>query len=79
MQAIETTAVFDKDGKLIIADMPALKNKKVKLLLLINEEDTKEFYDLSLHGLSKAYSENEPEYNYSQIKEANTLYKHAGK
>ena len=80
MQAIETRAVFDKDGKLIIEDLPAIKNKKVKLLFLINEEDdANEFYDLSLQGLSKAYSNDEPEYNSSLIKEPNPLYKNAGK
>jgi hypothetical protein len=32
MQAFETSAVFDKKGKLIIEDMPLIKDKKVKLL-----------------------------------------------
>lgn len=82
MQAIETHAVFDKDGKLINEDMPAIKNKKVKLLFLINEDDrANEFYDLSLHGLSKACSNDEPEYDLSLIKEKepNPLYKNARK
>lgn len=80
MQAIETSAVFDKDGKLIIADLPAIKNKKVKLLFLIDEaEGANKFYDLSLNGLSKAYSDDEPEYDASLIKEPNPFYKNAGK
>lgn len=80
MQAIETCAVFDKEGKLIIEDMPVIKNKKVKLLFLIDEDEGKnEYYDLSLHGLSKAYSNDEPEYTSSLIKEPNPLYKNARK
>jgi hypothetical protein len=80
MQAFETSAVFDKKGKLIIEDMPLIKDKKVKLLFLIDEEDdSNEFYDLSIQGLSKAYSDDEPEYDFSMIKEPNALYKNKGK
>jgi hypothetical protein len=80
MQAFETSAVFDKKGKLIIEDMPLIKDKKVKLLFLIDEEDdSNEFYDLSIQGLSKAYSDDEPEYDFYMIKEPNPLYKNEGK
>ncbi len=76
MKAIETSAVFDENGHIILDDIPAIKNKKVKLLILIDEEDTQnEFYDLSIQGLSKAYSIDEPEYNMSSIKEPNPEYK----
>ncbi len=72
MKAIETSAVFDENGHIILDDIPAIKNKKVKLLILIDEEDTQnEFYDLSIQGLSKAYSIDEHEYNMSSIKEPN--------
>lgn len=80
MQAFETSAVFDKKGKLTIEDMPSIKDKKVKLLFLIDEEDdSNEFYDLSMKGLSKAYSDDEPGYDFSMIKEPNPLYKNAGR
>ncbi|MEO6456642.1 MAG: hypothetical protein ABIN97_21385 [Ginsengibacter sp.] len=76
MKAIETSAVFDENGHMILDDMPDIKNKKVKLLILIDEEDSKnEFYDLSMQGLSKAYSTDEPEYNQSFVKEPNPEYK----
>jgi len=76
MKAIETSAIFDENGHIILDDMPDIKNKKVKLLILIDEEDSKnEFYDLSIQGLSKAYSTDEPEYDQSLVKEPNPEYK----
>ncbi|MEO6330275.1 MAG: hypothetical protein ABIO55_15180 [Ginsengibacter sp.] len=79
MRAIETSAVFDEHGHIILENMPSIKNKKVKLLILIDEEDTKEeFYNLSMQGLSKAYSIDEPEYDQSLIKEPNPEYKNEG-
>ncbi|HEY8689865.1 MAG TPA: hypothetical protein VIM07_11575 [Chitinophagaceae bacterium] len=76
MRAIETSAAFDENGHIILDDIPAIKNKKVKLLILIDEEDTNnEFYDLSMQGLSKAYSVDEPEYDQSVVKEPNPEYK----
>lgn len=76
MKAIETKAEFDENGHIILDEMPDIKNKKVKLLILIDEEDLKnEFYDLSMQGLSKAYSIDEPEYNQSSVKEPNPEYK----
>lgn len=76
MKAIETSASFDENGHIILNDIPEIKNKKVKLLTLIDEEDSKnEFYDLSMQGLSKAYSTEEPEYHPSLVKEPNPGYK----
>ncbi len=80
MKAIETSAAFDENGHIILDDMPDIKNKKVKLLILIDEEDSRnEFYDLSLQGLSKAYSTDEAEYNQSLVKEPNPEYKNEGR
>ena len=73
MRAIERLAEFDAKGNFIIHNPPALKNKKVKLLILIEDEEN-EFYDLSMAGLSKAYSEDEPDYDVSMIKEPNPDY-----
>ncbi|MEP6465461.1 MAG: hypothetical protein ABJB05_04115 [Parafilimonas sp.] len=74
MKAIETYAVFDDDGNMIIENLPVIKNKKVKLLILINEESDKEFYDLSAQGLYMAYSTEEPDYNKSLVQEPNADY-----
>jgi hypothetical protein len=76
MKAIETLASFDENGHIILNDMPEIKNKKVKLLILIDEEDlNSEFYNLSIQGLSKAYAVDEPEYDPSSVKEPNPEYK----
>ncbi len=75
MKAIEASAVFDENGKMNIDNLPVIKNKKVKLLILIDEEDgDNDFYSLSAQGLSKAYSNDEPEYDLSLVKEANGAY-----
>ncbi len=80
MRAIETSAVFDEHGHIIMEDMPDIKNKKVKLLILIDEEDTgNELYNLSIQGLSRAYSMDEPEYDQSLIKEPNAEYNNEGR
>lgn len=76
MKAIETAASFDEHGHIILNDIPEIKNKKVKLLILFDEENTtNEFYNLSIQGLSKAYSNDEPDYDFSLIKESNREYK----
>ena len=74
MKAIETFAVFDNKGIMTVENSPLLKNKKVKLLILIEEDEEKDFHSLSLHGLSKAYSTDEPEYDLSLVNEPNTDY-----
>ena len=44
MKAIETFAVFDGEGKMIVENSPLIKNKKVKLLILIEEDEEKDFH-----------------------------------
>ncbi len=80
MRAIETSAIFDEEGKIFIENLPLIKNKKVKVLLLIDEEEMdNEFHNLSVQGLSKAYSIEEPEYDLSLVKEPNPSYKDTGR
>jgi hypothetical protein len=40
MKTIERFAEFDEHGNMIIDNPPALKNKKVKLLIVLIEEET---------------------------------------
>ncbi len=40
MQTIERFAQFDEHGNMIIDNPPALRNKKVKLLIVLIEEET---------------------------------------
>ena len=74
MKAIEVSATFDENGKISFNELPFIRNKKVKLLILLEEEET-DFYALSEKGLGKAYGENEPDYELSLVKEPNAEYK----
>jgi hypothetical protein len=75
MQAIETTANFNEKGELEIDNLPMIKNKKVKLLILIEENEQSEWYQFSGKSLSAAYGENEPDYTLNMLKEPNPDYK----
>ncbi len=75
MRAIEAFAFIDENGNIMLESSVDLKNKKVKLLILIDEdEEAKEFYALSSEGLSQSYSTDEPEYDLSLVKEPNPHY-----
>lgn len=75
MHAIETTANFNENGKIEIDNLPVIKNKKVKLLILFQENEKDEWYQFSGNNLSAAYNTEEPGYNLSMLKEPNALYK----
>jgi hypothetical protein len=67
MEAIETTAKFDSGGNLEIDNLPIIRNKKVKLLILLPDRENENWFELSKEKLSKAYGDNEPEYQLSMI------------
>jgi hypothetical protein len=75
MQAIETTANFNEKGELKIDNLPIIKNQKVKLLILLEENEQNGWYQFSGEGLSAAYSEDEPVYTLNMVKEPNADYK----
>lgn len=75
MKAIETTANFNDKGELIIDNLPVIKNKKAKLLILFEENEQEDWYQLSNKGLSAAYGEDEPDYTLNMLKEPNPDYK----
>ena len=75
MQAIETTASFNENGELKIDNLPIIKNQKVKLLILLDENEQNEWYRFSDKGLSGAYSDNEPSYTLNMLKEPNPDFK----
>jgi hypothetical protein len=79
MEAIETTAKFDNEGKLEIDNLPIIRNKKVKLLILLPDKENENWFDLSKEKLSKAYGDNEPEYQLSMINEPNENYGDEGR
>ena len=52
-----------------------LKSIKVEIINDdISKEDDTDFYNFASENLSKAYSENEPEYTENMINEPNVLY-----
>jgi hypothetical protein len=75
MKAVETTGTFNDKGELDIDSLPAIKNQKVRLLILFEEEQQEDWYQLSAQGLSGAYGEDEPTYTLDMLKESNTAYK----
>jgi len=75
MQAIETTANFNEKGELEIDNLPLIKNQKVKLLILLEENEMNEWHQFSGQHLSDAYCKDEPEYTLGMLKEPNPDYK----
>ncbi len=75
MQAIERTANFNEKGELEVDNLPLIKNQKVKLLILLEENEMNEWHQVSAQHLSDAYGVNETEYSLSMLKEPNPGYK----
>lgn len=75
MEAIETTANFNENGELEIDNLPVIKNQKVKLLILLEENEKNVWNRFSNQHLSDAYGKQEPEYNLNMLKEPNPEYK----
>ncbi len=74
MVAMEEWVTFDNDGKIILPPIDALKNKKARILILLDEKERDDFLQMSLTGLGRAYGEHEPEYDLSMISEPNPDY-----
>jgi len=72
MKTIETFAEFDENGNCIIQNPPALKNKKVKLVILIEEEQNE--FNKSSAGLLSVYCKEESDHDLTIIKEPNPDY-----
>ncbi len=75
MQAIETTANFNEKGEIEIDNLPFLKNRKVKLLILLQEDEEKEWHQFSMKNLSDGYGDDEPDYTLNMLKEPNPDFK----
>lgn len=74
MKAIETTGNFNENGELTIDMLPVLRNQKVRLLILLEEDERKDWHHISAAGLPTAYGDNEPEYTLDMLKEPNVGY-----
>ena len=64
------------DGEHILLDDPAELLPNTRLLVIVSEPDAEQaaWRQLSITGLSAAYSENEPDYPLAAIKEPNPDY-----
>lgn len=56
-----------------------IRNQKVKVLILLEENEQNEWYMFSGQGISTAYGEDEPDYELSLLKEPNPDYNHEGR
>jgi len=68
------------DGKTIILDAPFELHPMDRLLVTVLKSESesnerKDWIDSSLSQLNKAYSDDEPEYTLSMVKEPNPEYK----
>ena len=75
MQSIDTTASFNENGELTIDILPIIKNQKVKLLILLEENDQNEWYQYPGKRFSAAYPKYEPSYTLNMHIEPNPDYK----
>jgi hypothetical protein len=84
LQELNSTSIREASAKLnrlIVETLNFLQfikakeqsNRSTEKYLLADSESA-ELYTLSLQGLNRAYSDNEPEYELSQIKEFNPSY-----
>jgi hypothetical protein len=76
MKTVTLQATFDGEQIRLEEDYP--RPKDARLLVTVVPEDLdkerREWADLALRGLARAYGPEEPEYPDSLIKEANPLY-----
>ena len=68
------------DGKSIVLDAPFELHQQDKLLITVlksesESDERKDWIDSSLSQLNNVYSDNEPDYSLSMIKEPNPEYK----
>ncbi len=77
MEALEIKATVDGKGRLIIGELLQLRNRQVRVMLLIeeDEEEREDWYRLATGGLTGGYGDNEPEYSLNMVKEPNPQYK----
>lgn len=75
MKAIEATGRFNESGELKVDNLPDIRNQKVRLLILLEENEQQNWYQFSSGELNRAYNENEPDYTMNLLKESNPDYK----
>jgi len=63
------------NGEKILLEGNVELPKDSKLIVILLDEDASDWQNLSAQSLSKAYSEDEPKYSLSEVKEPNPDYK----
>jgi len=74
MATIETTAFFDDEGALITNNLPGLSNRKVKLIIQIDDGQPTGIDDIDIAALSKLYAVDEPDYEGPTLNEPEIEY-----
>ena len=73
MEAIKITQTSDSN-KLTIYIPNEFISKKLEIIIFPFDEEAEDWQELNLNSLNKAYATNEPDYNFSMIKEPNAEY-----
>ena len=73
MEAIKITQTTH-NNKLTIDIPNEFISKKLEIIIFPFDEEAGDWKDYNLNSLNKAYSDNEPEYNLSMVKEPNADY-----
>src|SRR3569833_2388701 len=74
MATFETTAFFNEQGTLITNDLPGLSNRKVKLIIQLNDGQPTGIDDIDIAALSKLYAADEPDYQDTTLNEPGIEY-----
>ena len=70
MKALKATY----DGSQFLLDEPIDIPANSQAIIIVLSSEDEDWYQLARNSLSRAYSENEPEYSMSQLKESNSTY-----
>jgi hypothetical protein len=76
MKTVTLSATFDGEQIRLEEDYPLPKNARLLVTVVPDDlyHERREWTELALRGLARAYGPEEPEYPDSAIKEANPLY-----
>ncbi len=77
MEAFEISGKVDKDGKLLTTESLPFRNRKVRVLLMVEDElsvERDDWANTSMNRLNDAYGEDEPKYTIDMVKESNPNY-----
>lgn len=76
MEAFEISGEINKEGKLITREILPVHSKKIRILLMIEEEkeEREQWLRTSAKRLEQAFEGDETEYSLDMVKEPNSKY-----